>query len=144
MSRELRLKCEVTVLVICPGREDAAHYAEPIDSGLPGYRFQARVLGPDDIPAVTDPRQAADHRDLAAMSVMVHGRIRKVIEAFATALAAGRSWFRRPAGHPNTITSCTELGRLEPWLTRAATAQTLTRCSTERGGDAQRAHPRGG
>ncbi|WP_246083781.1 hypothetical protein [Nonomuraea diastatica] len=83
----LMLKCDVTVLVICPDRKDAIYYAEPIDSGLTGYRFQAWVLGPDAIPAITDPQQAADHLDLAAMSVMVHGRSRKVIEAFATALA---------------------------------------------------------
>ncbi|MBB6343628.1 hypothetical protein FHU36_000137 [Nonomuraea muscovyensis] len=45
------------------------------------------MLGPDGIPPITDPQQAAEHPDLAAMSVMVHGRDRKVIEAFATALA---------------------------------------------------------
>ncbi|MGN9842068.1 hypothetical protein ACTMTI_28475 [Nonomuraea sp. H19] len=76
----------MTVLVICPDRKVAAHYAQPIDSGLTGYRLQARVLGPDGIPAITDPQEAADHLGLAAMSVMVHGRDRKIIEAFAAAL----------------------------------------------------------
>ncbi|MFI7128291.1 hypothetical protein ACIBQ1_21500 [Nonomuraea sp. NPDC050153] len=82
----LMLGCDVTVLVICPDRTTAAHYAQPIESGLTGYRLQALVLGPDGIPAFTDPQEAAAHLGLAAMSVMVHGRDRKVVEAFAAAL----------------------------------------------------------
>ncbi len=72
----LLLGCDVTVLVICPDRAAAAYYAQPIDSGLTGYRLQAHVLGPDDIPAITDPHQAAAQPGLAAMAVMVHGRAR--------------------------------------------------------------------
>ncbi|WP_344981826.1 hypothetical protein, partial [Streptosporangium fragile] len=83
----LLLNCDVTVLVICPDARTAAHYAQPIDSGLTGYRLQARVLGPDGIPAITDPQQAAAQPELSAMAVMVHGRDRKVVEAFAAALA---------------------------------------------------------
>ncbi|WP_228010400.1 RpnC/YadD family protein [Nonomuraea phyllanthi] len=83
----LMLKCDVTVLVICPEQGVADHYARPIDSGLTGYRFQARALGPDGIPVLTDPRQAAAQLELAAMSVMMHGRSRKVVETFTTALA---------------------------------------------------------
>ncbi|MBB2911859.1 hypothetical protein FHS43_003132 [Streptosporangium becharense] len=51
----LLLKCDVTVLVVCPDARAAEHYARPIDSGLTGYRLQAQVLGPGDIPAITDP-----------------------------------------------------------------------------------------
>ncbi|MEV1248833.1 hypothetical protein ACIBO2_50140 [Nonomuraea sp. NPDC050022] len=83
----LMLGCDVSVLVICPDRNVATHYAQPIESGLTGYRLRPWVLGPDDIPAITDPHEAAAHPHLAAMSVMVHGRDRKVIEAFAAALA---------------------------------------------------------
>ncbi|MBF8185057.1 hypothetical protein ITP53_04750 [Nonomuraea sp. K274] len=82
----LMLGCDVSVLVICPDRNVAAHYAQPIESGLTGYRLRPWVLGPDGIPAITDPHEAAAHPDLATMSVMVHGRNRKVIEAFITAL----------------------------------------------------------
>ncbi|MFC4532875.1 hypothetical protein [Sphaerisporangium dianthi] len=82
----LMLNCDVSVLVICPDAKAAAHYARPVDSGLTGYRFQAHVLGPGDIPAVTDPRQAAAHPELAAMAVMVHGRDRKIAEAFIAAI----------------------------------------------------------
>ncbi|MFI7135065.1 hypothetical protein ACIBQ1_56050 [Nonomuraea sp. NPDC050153] len=83
----LMLRCDVTVLVICPDRGVATHYAQPVESGLTGYRLPAQVLGPDGIPAITDPQQATCQPDLAAMSVMVHGHNRKVIEAFAAALA---------------------------------------------------------
>jgi hypothetical protein len=83
----LLLGCDVTVLVICTDRGAATHYARPIDSGLTGYRLHARVVGPDDIPPITDPHEAAAHLELSAMSIMLHGRDRKVIEALATALA---------------------------------------------------------
>ncbi|GAA3441687.1 hypothetical protein [Planomonospora venezuelensis] len=83
----LQLRCDATVLVVCPDARTAAHYAHPIESGLSGYRLQACVLGPADIPAITDPRQAAAQPELAALAVMVHGRERKVVEAFAAALA---------------------------------------------------------
>ncbi|MBB5773862.1 hypothetical protein [Nonomuraea jabiensis] len=83
----LLLSCDVTVLLISPDRNVATYYAQPIDSGLTGYRLQAQVLGPDSIPAITDPQQAAAQMGLSTMAVMVHGRDRKVVEAFTTALA---------------------------------------------------------
>ncbi|RVX45077.1 hypothetical protein EDD27_7854 [Nonomuraea polychroma] len=55
----LRLGCDVTTLVICPDRAIAAHYAQPIDSGLTGYRLQAQVLETDNIPAITDYSESA-------------------------------------------------------------------------------------
>ncbi|MFI7226962.1 hypothetical protein ACIBO5_27435 [Nonomuraea angiospora] len=83
----LMLGCDVTVLVVCPDRGVADHYAQPVDSGLTGYRLQAQVLGPDDIPVITDPQEAVARPALAIMAVMAHGRDRKVVEAFAMALA---------------------------------------------------------
>lgn len=66
----LMLGCDVTVLVICPNRNVADYYAQPVESGLTGYRLRPCVLGPDAIPAITDPRQAVKHLDMAAMSIM--------------------------------------------------------------------------
>ncbi|WP_431924773.1 hypothetical protein [Nonomuraea jabiensis] len=83
----LMLSCDVTVLLVCPDRGVADHYAQPIDSGLSGYRLQAQVLGPDDIPVITDPQEAVARPALSIMAVMAHGRDRKVVEAFAMALA---------------------------------------------------------
>ncbi|TYB52401.1 hypothetical protein FXF51_51445 [Nonomuraea sp. PA05] len=82
----LLLKLNVTVLVVCPKQSDADHYAQPIATGLNGYRFQAQTLGPRDIPAIVDPEEAAADLPLAVISVMAQGSDRKVIEAFATAL----------------------------------------------------------
>ncbi|MFI6712630.1 hypothetical protein ACIBF7_39745 [Nonomuraea sp. NPDC050478] len=83
----LLLRCDVTVLVVCPDQGVATHYAAPVDSGLTGYRLRPHVLGPDDIPIITDPHEASAQPALSALAVMAHGRIRKVIEAFAMALA---------------------------------------------------------
>ncbi|GGS58065.1 hypothetical protein GCM10010156_15800 [Planobispora rosea] len=84
----LQSRCDVTVLVVCPDTTTAAYYAKPIDFGLTGCRLQAHVLGPDDIPVITDAQQAAAQPELATLAVMMHGRReRKVVEAFTAALA---------------------------------------------------------
>ncbi|GAA1508931.1 hypothetical protein GCM10009677_47230 [Sphaerisporangium rubeum] len=82
----LRLDRPVSVLVVCPNPKVAAWAAEPIRTTLPGYVLSAEVLGPALIPKVTDPAQAADNPELAAISVMAHGRHRAVVTAFMTAL----------------------------------------------------------
>ena len=84
----LLLRCPVTVLCVCPEPDAASLYAESIRTELPGYVFRAAVLGPDDVPAIVDPEEAATSPELAAMAVMVHGRHRPVTEAFVTALAS--------------------------------------------------------
>lgn len=82
----LLLRRPVTVLCMCPNAEAAAYFAEPTPTELPGYVFRAVVLGPDDVPIITDADEAAAHPELAAMSVMVHGRKPQVAEAFVGAL----------------------------------------------------------
>ena len=44
------------------------------------------VLGPDNVPVITDPEVAAANPELAAMGVMMHGRHQPVVEAFVDAL----------------------------------------------------------
>jgi hypothetical protein len=82
----LLLDCPVTVLCICPDSRAAAWYAEPIPAELPGYVLRPAVLGPGDVPVITQPEEAADSPALAAMAVMVHGRNRTVAEAFVAAM----------------------------------------------------------
>ena len=82
----LLLNCPVTVLCVCPNLGTAAYYAEPIPTTLPGYALQAVVLGPDRVPAITMPEEAAAHPELAAMAVMMHGLQKPVVEAFVTAV----------------------------------------------------------
>ncbi|MFE3449502.1 hypothetical protein ACFXJ8_11260 [Nonomuraea sp. NPDC059194] len=82
----LRLRRPVTILAVCPDPKVAAWAAEPITTGLPGFTLTPRVLGPDVIPAVTDLSYAIERPELAAVSVMVHGERRDVIEVFLTSL----------------------------------------------------------
>jgi hypothetical protein len=84
----LLLRCPVTVLCVCPEPEAAAHYAKPIQTELPGYVFRAAVLGPGDVPVITDAEEAAARPELAAMAVMAHGRHRPVAAAFVAALSS--------------------------------------------------------
>ncbi|MFG1945147.1 hypothetical protein [Nonomuraea sp. NPDC048826] len=84
----LQLRCDVTVLVICPDRGTAAFYAKPIKTGLKGCCFRPHVLGPDNVPFITDPQEVAADPGMAALSLMVHGRERKVVEAFAQGMSA--------------------------------------------------------
>ena len=82
----LSLRCPVTVLCVCPDSDAAAWYAAPIPTDLPGYVFRAEVLGPGEIPTITDPEEAAARPEMAVMSVMAHGRRRSVVEGFVGGL----------------------------------------------------------
>jgi hypothetical protein len=82
----LELNCPVTVLCVCPDPDAATWYAEPTHTTLAGYVFQAVVLGPRDVPVISDPKEAAEQPELAVMAVMVHGRDPAVVETFAAAL----------------------------------------------------------
>ncbi|GAB3961723.1 hypothetical protein GCM10029978_014650 [Actinoallomurus acanthiterrae] len=81
----LSLECPVTVLCVCPDSGVATYYAEPVATTLSGYVFQAVVLGPDRVPAITDAKEAATHPELAAMAVMMHGMQKPVVKAFVEA-----------------------------------------------------------
>ncbi len=82
----LQLSCPITVLVICPDARVAAWAAEPIPFEVPGCALKCEVIGPEQIPPVTDPAEAAAHPELAALSVMAHGEDAPVVEAFMSAL----------------------------------------------------------
>jgi hypothetical protein len=81
----LMLDCAVTLLCICPDAATARFFARPIPTDLPGYALQVVVLGPDDVPAISDAAEAAAHPEVAVLSVLVH-RERKVAEAFVDGL----------------------------------------------------------
>jgi hypothetical protein len=75
------LKCPVDVLVICPDGKSALYYARPFRTTLPGYTHRPAVLMPSDVPAITDPHEAADNPAMAALSVAYHGARPGVPEA---------------------------------------------------------------
>ncbi|NUW45307.1 hypothetical protein [Nonomuraea rhodomycinica] len=83
----LRLDCPVVVLVVCATDKVAAWAAAPIVTDLPEYSLTPLVMGPDQVPAITDPVEAVACMELATVSVMIHGQSRPVVEAFVAALA---------------------------------------------------------
>ena len=86
----LLIRCPVDVLVICPDRAVADFYARPVPTSLPGYVLTPRVVGPVQVPVITDPEHVAASPGLAVLSVAMHGDEPGVCEAFVTGLASVR------------------------------------------------------
>jgi hypothetical protein len=88
-----KYECPVVLAVVC-SKENTAKWARAaIEIGVPGLVCQTTrlvVFGPDNVPAITDPDEAAGDLMLAVFSALTHSR-RKVVggilEALATALA---------------------------------------------------------
>lgn len=68
-----RRRCPVALLVICPDRGVARQARVPIRMGHPGLVVTPLVLGPDEIPVIIDPDEAAENVELAVLSALVHG-----------------------------------------------------------------------
>lgn len=68
-----RLGCPIILLVVCTKAAVAAWCAEPIVIGAPGLTLTPVVLGPQNVPVVTDPDQAQRHPELTVLSAMTHG-----------------------------------------------------------------------
>ncbi|MEV5414224.1 hypothetical protein AB0K60_35985 [Thermopolyspora sp. NPDC052614] len=81
----LRLDCPVIVLVICPDAAVAAEAAEPIPTTLATYTLTPEVLGPREIPVITDATEMKVNPLLSLMSVALYGRNRSVAQAFVEA-----------------------------------------------------------
>ncbi|WP_344162295.1 hypothetical protein [Nocardiopsis rhodophaea] len=82
----LFLQCPVSVLIVCPTQKAADEYARPIPTTLPGYMLQSVVVGPNDIPVLTDAEAVIADPQLAVMGIMAHGARRRVVEAFVAGL----------------------------------------------------------
>lgn len=59
-----RLRCPVMLLVVCPRVATAAWCATPIAVGHPGFALAPLVIGPDQLPVVTDAAQCGRSRSL--------------------------------------------------------------------------------
>ncbi|GAB3811926.1 hypothetical protein GCM10027605_52810 [Micromonospora zhanjiangensis] len=68
-----RSHCPAMLLVVCPDERTAGWCATPIDVGHPGWTLVPLVIGPQRIPTVTDPAEAADSPELAVLSALAHG-----------------------------------------------------------------------
>ncbi|WP_048833538.1 hypothetical protein [Nocardia cyriacigeorgica] len=83
-----RLRCPTYLMVFCPDRGVAAWSGRPIDLGHPGMILRPLVLGPEIIPAVTDPEFAKAAPERAVLSAIAHADGPNSAEVFES-LAAG-------------------------------------------------------
>ncbi len=90
-----RSRCPVALLVVAPDASVAAWAAEQIDLG-PGAWVRPLVVGPDQIPRISDPEEAARLPGLALLSARVHGG-RTDGGELVPAVAAALSRIDRPA-----------------------------------------------
>ena len=72
-SLRARLKCPVVLLVHTPDAALVGWCAEPIDLGHPSLVLRPLVLGPDQVPTVSDEAEAKADPELAVFSAMSHG-----------------------------------------------------------------------
>lgn len=86
--------CPVILAVVCSKGYTARWAREPIEIGLPGLGLVCQttrlvVFGPDNVPAITDPAEAATDLMLTVFSALTHSRgtqARGILEALAAAL----------------------------------------------------------
>lgn len=68
-----RRRCDTCVLVLTPSRAVAAWARRPIRLGPGNPAFRVLVLGPDEVPVITDPAAAVANPALAFLSALTHG-----------------------------------------------------------------------
>lgn len=86
----LRYRCPVVLLVYAVDASVAQWCARPIDQGQPGSPFVPLVVGPGQVPRVTDPEEAKAAPFRALLSALAHGG-EPGGEAVAVAALAGLS-----------------------------------------------------
>jgi hypothetical protein len=83
-----RLMCPVVLLVVCPDASVADWCAQPIAVGHPGFVLAPSVLGPRQMPAITDVELARRQPELAVLSAIAHGGRADPVPVFEALLAA--------------------------------------------------------
>jgi hypothetical protein len=83
-SARARLGCPAMLLVICPESGAAEWARRPIPLGHPGLVLTPLVLGPEEVPVLTDPALGAATPELAVVSAVVHGPGPKGAKVLAT------------------------------------------------------------
>jgi hypothetical protein len=68
-----RLRCPAVLLVLCPDASTATWCATPIPLGHPHFTLHPLVLGPAQVPVITDPLTATASPELAVLSAIAHG-----------------------------------------------------------------------
>ena len=83
-----RLGCPAMLLVVCPDPMVAAWCAQPIVITDPGLTLTPVVLGPQQVPVVTDVEVARRHPQLTVLSALAHGGRADPSPVFGALLAA--------------------------------------------------------
>ena len=84
-------RCPTWVVVIATTRRVAEWARRPIESFQPGWGFRPIVVGPDEVPRITDVEAARACPELAVLSAMMHGRDDDGPRVAAAAIEAARS-----------------------------------------------------
>ncbi|MEL6347327.1 MAG: hypothetical protein AAFV53_29695 [Myxococcota bacterium] len=87
----MRHRHGVILVVLTPSLATAQWAAQPIETGHPGYTLTPVVIGPDQIPRLTDLHDAMRSPVLAVLSAAAHGRSRKSEDVGRVALQATRA-----------------------------------------------------
>ncbi|MQY30650.1 hypothetical protein [Nocardia aurantia] len=91
-----RLRCPTLLLVMCPTERAAQHCREAIEI-TSGCTFVPWVIGPSDLPVVTDPVVVAENIRLAAIFAIVHRRnpqIEAILRALVDAIGDDEKYLR--------------------------------------------------
>jgi len=67
-----RLRCPTVLMVVAVDAATARWCARPVQLGHPGLALRPLVLGPDQVPVVTDPAEATGAPEIAVLSTMAH------------------------------------------------------------------------
>ncbi|MEU6858153.1 hypothetical protein AB0B28_04660 [Glycomyces sp. NPDC046736] len=73
ISARTRLRCPVALVVICPDEKTARWVRHGVDTGHPGFVLIPLVIGPDQIPVITDPERARESVEMTIYSLLAHG-----------------------------------------------------------------------
>lgn len=83
-----RLDCPTMLLVLCPDPVVATWCASPIVTGEPGLVLTPVVVGPQQVPVVTDVDLARRSPELAVLSALAHGAGAERVPVFEAMIAA--------------------------------------------------------
>ncbi len=90
VAAHTRHECDATLVVVTPSASVAAWARRPLGLGHPGATLVPVVIGPDDVPVITDPEVAAQAPEIAVLSAIVHGETDAGLEVGRAALASLR------------------------------------------------------
>jgi hypothetical protein len=83
-----RLGCTVVLLVVCTKPAVARWSAKPVKVGEPDFVLTPLVLGPEQIPIITDTTEAVRTPELTVLSTLAHGHRKNPVPLFKALLAA--------------------------------------------------------